>query len=127
MKKLTVTMSLGVLFLTACPPTGVVCKAGTAPCGAGCIDPISDRVNCGLVAPPARRRMIAFKGCTCRAGTALLRRAASSLSTIQKLWPLWSCAGLVCERESARAVMAQARGASPLRRHLHGRIALRRL
>lgn len=39
---------LAALTLTACPPTGVVCKPGTLPCGTGCIDPLADRRNCGV-------------------------------------------------------------------------------
>lgn len=47
MKQLSFVAVVAVMVLTACPPTGVVCKPGTVPCGIGCIDPSSDRRNCG--------------------------------------------------------------------------------
>jgi hypothetical protein len=45
-----VAVALGLftfVVLTSCVPTGVVCRAGTAACGSGCIDPSSDKRNCG--------------------------------------------------------------------------------
>lgn len=75
MKRLTL-MSLGVVvLLTACPPTGVVCKPGTLPCGTGCIDPSSDRRNCGACGNqcgPQQDCLANAAGapeCTCRPGT----------------------------------------------------------
>lgn len=47
MMRFQVLAVLAALTMTACPPTGVVCKAGTLPCGTGCIDPLADRRNCG--------------------------------------------------------------------------------
>ena len=40
-------MLVALAALSGCPPTGVVCKPGTEPCGNGCIDPRADRRNCG--------------------------------------------------------------------------------
>jgi hypothetical protein len=70
MKQLSV-MSLGaVMLLMACPPTGVVCKAGTLPCGAGCIDPNSDRRNCGACGTTCGAQQDCNSAkCECRAGT----------------------------------------------------------
>lgn len=39
--------ALGALVLTACPPTGIVCRAGTERCGLGCADLAHDKRNCG--------------------------------------------------------------------------------
>lgn len=47
MMRFQVLAVLAALTLTACPPTGVVCKPGTLPCGTGCFDPLADRRNCG--------------------------------------------------------------------------------
>lgn len=47
MMRFSMVAVLAVVTLTACPPTGVVCKPGTLPCGIGCIDPLADRRNCG--------------------------------------------------------------------------------
>ncbi len=75
MKQLTL-MSLGVVVvLTACPPQGVVCKPGTLPCGTGCIDPTSDRRNCGVCGNACGPQQDCLPNsenmpeCTCRAGT----------------------------------------------------------
>ena len=75
MKQLT-WLSLGaVVLMTACPPQGVVCKPGTLPCGTGCIDPTSDRRNCGAcgnACGPQQDCLANSEGspeCTCRTGT----------------------------------------------------------
>lgn len=70
MKQLTL-MSLGVVVLmTACPPTGVVCKPGTLPCGTGCIDPASDRRNCGACGNACGPQQDCLESvCSCRTGT----------------------------------------------------------
>jgi hypothetical protein len=56
-----------VAVLSACPPTGVVCKPGTVPCGTGCVDPTSDRRNCGACGTAC------FTGQDCNAGTCACR------------------------------------------------------
>ncbi len=38
---------VGALLLTACPPSGIVCRAGTERCGLGCADLAHDKRNCG--------------------------------------------------------------------------------
>ena len=59
-----------VLSFSACPPTGVVCKPGTVPCGAGCIDPETDRRNCGACGTACFAGQDCIAGsCECRAGT----------------------------------------------------------
>ncbi len=66
---------LAVVTLTACPPTGVVCKPGTLPCGVGCIDPLADRRNCGACenACVGQQDCSPDNGgsCVCRPGTSL--------------------------------------------------------
>lgn len=37
----------GLLLLTGCPATGIVCNEGTIGCNAGCVDPTVDKRNCG--------------------------------------------------------------------------------
>jgi hypothetical protein len=66
-----VVVALGLAgLLSACPPTGVVCKAGTQPCGTGCIDPTSDRRNCGACGTACFAGQDCVAGaCQCRAGT----------------------------------------------------------
>jgi len=72
MKQLTVVSLFASVLLMACPPTGVVCKPGTAPCGNGCIDPSADRRNCGACGNTcgAEQDCLASK-CECRPGTTL--------------------------------------------------------
>lgn len=72
MKQLTLISLAAAALLTACPPTGVVCKPGTLPCGTGCIDPSSDRRNCGACgnACGTQQDCLANK-CECRPGTVL--------------------------------------------------------
>lgn len=58
------------LTLLACPPTGVVCKPGTLPCGTGCIDPTSDRRNCGACGTTCGSQQDCMASeCQCRTGT----------------------------------------------------------
>ncbi len=77
MKQLTVMSLFAAVSLMACPPTGVVCKPGTVPCGTGCIDPASDRRNCGTcgnICGPQQDCTPQTDGasaCSCRAGTSL--------------------------------------------------------
>ena len=70
MKQLTLISLAATLSLMACPPTGVVCKPGTLPCGTGCIDPTSDRRNCGSCGNicGAQQDCLASE-CLCRPGT----------------------------------------------------------
>ena len=70
MKKQLSISVLAVMSLMACPPTGVVCKPGTLPCGTGCIDPSSDRRHCGACGTTCVSEQDCLSGtCTCRAGT----------------------------------------------------------
>jgi hypothetical protein len=61
-----------LVVLTGCPSTGVVCRAGTDPCGSGCIDKSSDKRNCGGcgIACGASQQCNAGN-CECEAGTSL--------------------------------------------------------
>lgn len=70
MKQLS-SLAVGVVvMLSACPPTGVVCKAGTVPCGTGCIDPTSDQRNCGTCGNVCGEQMACVDSvCVCRPGT----------------------------------------------------------
>lgn len=69
MKRIAFGM-LVLAALSACPPTGVVCKPGTVPCGTGCIDPSSDRRNCGACGTACFAGQDCNGGaCACRAGT----------------------------------------------------------
>lgn len=70
MKQLSSFAVVAVVMLAACPPTGVVCKEGTVPCGTGCIDPSSDRRNCGACGTVCGSQEDCLAGtCDCRAGT----------------------------------------------------------
>jgi hypothetical protein len=67
-----------VLAFSACPPLGVVCKPGTVPCGTGCVDPTSDRRNCGgcgltcaATQDCVQTSADATARCVCRTGTTL--------------------------------------------------------
>lgn len=70
MKRLTLVGLGTTLLLMGCPPTGVVCKAGTVACGAGCIDPSADRRNCGFCGHTCAAQQDCNAGtCACRNGT----------------------------------------------------------
>ena len=72
MKQLTLLSLAAAVSLMACPPTGVVCKPGTSYCGIGCIDPSSDRRNCGACGNTCVVDQDCNAGaCQCRAGTSL--------------------------------------------------------
>lgn len=63
---------VGVLALAAssCLPTGVVCVAGTDPCGSGCIDPLNDKRNCGGCGKACGANQECNAGsCGCQTGT----------------------------------------------------------
>ncbi len=83
MKQLSVMALFAAVSLMACPPTGVVCKPGTVPCGSGCIDPASDRRNCGAcgnICGPQQDCTLQGENsvCTCRAGTSLCEGLCSA-------------------------------------------------
>ncbi len=83
MKQLSLMSLCAALSLMACPPTGVVCKPGTVPCGTGCVDPASDRRNCGTcgnICGPQQDCTASGEGsaCTCRAGTSLCAGTCSA-------------------------------------------------
>jgi hypothetical protein len=70
MKQLALISLFAVVSLMACPPTGVVCKPGTLPCGTGCIDPNSDRRHCGACGNACGPQQDCNSAsCECRAGT----------------------------------------------------------
>lgn len=75
MKRLLSLSALAAALFTACPPQGVVCKAGTVPCGLGCVDPLADRRNCGAcgIACGSQQDCVpddsGSAACQCRAGT----------------------------------------------------------
>jgi hypothetical protein len=59
-----------LLLLSACPPTGLVCRAGTSICNAGCIDPMADQRNCGACGSACGASQVCVQGvCTCGPGT----------------------------------------------------------
>jgi hypothetical protein len=78
-KQVVVTaLVAGVVALTGCPDTGIVCRMGTNRCGTGCADYTSDRRNCGGCgqACAAAQVCVATGGdpvgrCECQAGTSL--------------------------------------------------------
>jgi hypothetical protein len=56
--------------LTGCPRLGVECQEGTVECGTGCIDPASDRRNCGACGLSCLDQQDCNAGtCACRVGT----------------------------------------------------------
>ncbi len=62
------------LALTACTTGQVVCKAGTVPCGNGCVDVSFDRRNCGACGTQCLTGQDCIENsgvsaCTCRPGT----------------------------------------------------------
>jgi hypothetical protein len=70
MNRLTLLSLASLSLLTACPPTGVVCKPGTLPCGIGCVDPTSDRRNCSACGAACFAGQDCNEGtCSCRPGT----------------------------------------------------------
>jgi hypothetical protein len=112
--KTTLRLALpAVLLLTACPPTGVVCKPGTVPCGNGCIDPTSDRRNCGGcgLACATGEDCVRPEGaevsqCTCRGGTT--ECAGACVVTAYDARHCGACGnacadGQVCENGACRA------------------------
>lgn len=67
-------LSLGLLalLLSACPPTGIVCRPGTVRCGDGCIDPAADKLNCGACGIACASVQVCFNAtCQCQADTQL--------------------------------------------------------
>lgn len=71
-----------VVLFAACPPTGVVCKPGTVPCGTGCVDPQADRRNCGACGTACGDQQDCSAGaCTCRPGTTSCAGACVDLET----------------------------------------------
>lgn len=63
---------LCVFLLTACPDTGVVCRAGTDRCGNGCADLQTDSRNCGACGQACLGTQVCVAGgCQCRSGTSL--------------------------------------------------------
>lgn len=62
--------AVALVVLTGCPDTGIVCRAGTERCGQGCIDPSSDKRNCGGCGIACGASQMCNIGtCECQAGT----------------------------------------------------------
>jgi len=58
------------LLLTACPDTGIVCKAGTTRCGNGCADYTTDSRNCGACGQACGTGQVCqASACRCQDGT----------------------------------------------------------
>lgn len=105
--RLLALLCLSLVAFAACPPSGVVCRPGTEACGSGCIDPQSDKRNCGAcgVACGAGRECTAGV-CECRPGTALCDGSCVVLA-----WEPAHCgacgtacgAGEVCEAGTCQA------------------------
>ena len=107
MKKQLSISVLAVMSLLACPPTGVVCKPGTLPCGTGCIDPASDRRNCGVCGTSCGADQDCNSGaCQCRSGTQLCAGACSDTTFDAKNCGQCGAAcatGQVCEASTCKA------------------------
>ncbi|MFZ5442431.1 MAG: MXAN_6577-like cysteine-rich protein [Myxococcota bacterium] len=108
MKQLTLVALGAVAVLTACPPTGVVCKAGTVPCGTGCIDSTSDRRNCGVCGTTCGEQQDCVDSqCRCRPGTTACP-GGTCVSTDYDAENCGACgnkcgAGLVCDQGSCKS------------------------
>jgi len=62
------------LACTGCPSTTVVCNAGLSPCGTGCADFTSDRLNCGACNLTCQQSEVCVAGqCQCQAGALACR------------------------------------------------------
>jgi hypothetical protein len=69
MRSVGLMLVLG-LSLSACPPTGVVCRPGTGRCGMGCADFSSDNRNCGACGQACAQGQVCVEGgCRCQQGT----------------------------------------------------------
>jgi hypothetical protein len=105
MKQALWSMCLAVsMLLMGCPPTGVVCKEGTLPCGTGCIDPRADRRNCGACGTACGAQQDCNAGvCQCRTGTTLCDGACVDTSYDPQHCGTTGCgvscaAGQVCDQ-----------------------------
>ncbi|MEW5743629.1 MAG: MXAN_6577-like cysteine-rich protein [Myxococcota bacterium] len=68
----TVLLAGAVVVLLGCPPSGVVCREGTVPCGLGCVDTANDVRNCGACGKACGASQECTSGaCTCTPGTTL--------------------------------------------------------
>ena len=107
MKQLSLLSLLAVMFLMACPPTGVVCKPGTLPCGTGCIDPASDRRHCGACGTSCGTDQDCNSGvCACRTGTQLCAGTCADTTFDAKNCGQCGAAcatGQVCEASACKA------------------------
>ncbi len=62
--------ALALAVLTACPETGLVCRAGTTKCGVGCADLKSDERACGACGVACSAlQTCQDSACVCQAGT----------------------------------------------------------
>src|SRR5690606_35484144 len=60
----------GTLVLAGCPSTAAECSPGLEACGSACIDPNSDKANCGGCGIACGALQISTEGtCGCREGT----------------------------------------------------------
>ncbi len=96
---------VALLGLTGCPSVGVVCRAGTVPCGSGCVDPNADQRNCGGCGLACANNETCNAGsCQCQAGTTscngtcvVLDYDARNCGSCGNV-----CTGGVCEASSCR-------------------------
>ncbi|MEW6432163.1 MAG: MXAN_6577-like cysteine-rich protein [Myxococcota bacterium] len=66
----SVVAVLALVLLAGCPPSGVVCREGTTPCGLGCVDTANDVRNCGACGSACGASEQCASGvCTCTPGT----------------------------------------------------------
>lgn len=103
---------VAVLFLSGCPDTGIVCRAGTNRCGTGCADYATDRRNCGGCGQACASGQVcvpeaaAIGQCVCQAGTTLCDgRCVTTASdpTACGACGVACASGQVCEAGQCRA------------------------
>jgi hypothetical protein len=66
----SVVVAGAVALSSGCPPTGIVCREGTTPCGLGCVDTANDARNCGACGAACGASQECVSGtCQCTTGT----------------------------------------------------------
>jgi hypothetical protein len=107
MKRLgNVLLVVGALGLMGCPPSGVVCREGTVPCGLGCVDTANDARNCGACGKACGASQECTAGaCTCVPGTTLCDGSCVDFNSDARHCGgcnMPCAAGQVCERGQCR-------------------------
>lgn len=101
------TSLCAALLITACPDTGITCKAGTNRCGNGCNDYTTDVRNCGGCGQPCGTGQICQEStCRCQDGTTTCNGACVVLT-----YDAENCGGCgvrcasgeVCENNACKA------------------------